>query len=43
MYDCGDCDALFFDAIDDSITVSEPLSNAVVGYFRNDATRAREM
>jgi hypothetical protein len=42
MHYCSDCNALFFDAIDDSIAGSEPLSNAFIGYFRNYATRARK-
>jgi hypothetical protein len=43
MHYCRDCDALFFNAIDDSIAVREPLANVFIGHFRNYATRAREM
>jgi hypothetical protein len=43
MHYCCDCNALFSKAIDDSIAVSEQFSNAIIGYFRNYATRPGEM
>src|SRR5882724_2973263 len=43
MHYCSDYNSLFFNPVDDSIAVSEPLPNAFICYFRNYATRVWEM
>jgi hypothetical protein len=43
MHYRSDCNSLVFNPVDDSIAVSEPLSNAFIGYFRNYATQVWEI